>query len=82
MDSLVGVGGLFKTNQVRIVSSLVRFRPKFNVNNGFGTSHFRDRFSAGLDCGWLREWHVLNRLVADDLTVSKLTSGRVQRNDN
>jgi hypothetical protein len=53
LDSLVGIEGLVEADQVRIVSSLVRFGlgccRQFNANNGFGIGHVCDR----LECVWL-----------------------------
>jgi hypothetical protein len=55
LDLLVRVEWLFKADQVRVVSALVRFcsvRCQFNANNGFGIDHVCDRFTMGLGCGW------------------------------
>jgi len=60
-NSLVGVERLFKADQERIVSSLVRFGPgrcQFNANDGFGIGRVRNRFITGLGCGCP---HVLDR---------------------
>jgi hypothetical protein len=53
LNLLVDIKGLVEADQVRIVSSLVRFGVgccrQFNANNGFGIGHVCDR----LECGWL-----------------------------
>ena len=51
LNLLVNIEGLFEADQVRIVSSLVRFGlgcRQFDANDGLGIGHVCNRFTAGL----------------------------------